>query len=79
MHTHHRIDFGFLSSWIELFCFRRCCDSKKHKIVRAGMDKIKQEINIIKVLKTLRHMEVLMKASGYAGAKTLLMERNVIN
>ena len=79
MQTHHRIDFGFFSSWIELFCFQRCSNSKKQKIIRSGMDKIKKEINVIKVVKMLRQMEVLMKVSGYDGTKSLLMERNVIN
>ena len=65
--SHHRIEFGFCSKWVQLFCFRKClCFDRRKDLLKVGQKKVEQEINLLKMIKTYRKCEALLKVNGYS-------------
>ena len=77
INRHQRIKFGRLESLLQLPIFRSCRSNEKNRILRLGEEKVNEEINVLRMVKTCRQAESLLKM--FKLDKNVFLERNKSN
>ena len=77
LNRHQRIKFGRLESLFYLPICRSCRSNEKSRILRLGEEKINEEINVLRLVKTCRQAESLLKI--FKLDKNVFLARNKSN
>jgi hypothetical protein len=75
--TQYKIDFYEMTKWVWLKF--RGLENEENQLFNMGMEKVKREINMMNVLKSVRQFDALLSIFGFDEPKKLLLERNKIN